>query len=293
MSHNTQLVGNFSKLLAVETRFLCLLTPVVFSAETMAHDMQEENNNAVEQLLMGHPRDAINTLLQAMDIWRIDLISQTSLVSEHNLKNVSGGLSSVPVDGCAMHLYSVDLSHDMDIVEPAFPFRWYGKPIAVANGSEWDDEDRRSRPMNSDLNLVVILYNLAIAYQLDAAQKKNQESNLATGRRSCTAAFESYTSALKVLLYIREREQWSGRDLTQSERLDFGLLHAAIVNNMLFLYSQSADVQGMVACLSVLRQVLSFTCSGLPPCDLEEFTFFHINAILFPNPGSLSLSPAA
>ena len=262
----------------------------------MPLDIQEANNNAVEHLLMGQPRDAIATLLHALDSLKTDLICQLSLAGAGNANlttSFSSSSAQMEVDGSAVHLYSVDLCHDFDIEEPAFPVRWYGKPIAITCDGEWGEEDCQSGPMNHDLNLVVVLYNLAISYQLVDAAPKNQDSNLVRRRMASTNAFEAYTLALQALVPIQERMHLSGRLMAPSERFDFGLLHAAVVNNMLFLYAQRADMQGMSTCLSILRQVLAFSCRGLPPCDAEEFAFFRVNAILYPNPGSLSLSPAA
>lgn len=248
--------------------------------------IQEDNNNAVEQMLMGHPEDAIATLLHCLDTFRVNLRCGDEY------KHLSSASSAMQAGGAHKQLYSVELCSDVEVLEPAFPFRWYGKPIAITSSSEHAEEGTPQVHLDHDLTLAVILFNLGVAYQLKAVQK-HKEPDFGMGRIARTAALDAYTLALSALVTIQDIMHLSGRFLERSERLDFGLLHAATVNNMLFLYAQRADIQGMSTCLALLRRVLSAFCTQLPECDVEEFVLFHLNVILFPNPGSLSLAPAA
>lgn len=249
----------------------------------MISAIQEDNNNAVEQMLLGHPKDAVLTLLNALHSLKVHLASPPS--APYSLMQVD--------DATAKQLYSVELGCELEAGEPAFPFRWYGRPIAIASSMDGtEDANMAKGTLSHDLNAVVILYNLGIAYQLEAARQK-QDADFVVGRLTSTAAFESYTLALRALVTGQENMPCPCNTLSICDRLNFGLLHVAIVNNLLFLYAQSADLEGMSTCLAVLRKILSSVCNGLPESCTEDFALFHHNAILFPTPGSLCLSPAA
>ncbi|CAB9510037.1 expressed unknown protein [Seminavis robusta] len=259
--------------------------------------INDENNIAVEHLLLGRPNEASATLINALDQYKRTCSSIDGLQAQLGQVDNRNDLDTF--------LYSVEMTDEInESAQPVLPFAWYGRPIAIAApDDETIDEDAADAIIvGPEVTVACLLYNLGIAFQLECAQsaivnqaEENAAFPPAPPRRTHQDALHVYMMALQALLSLPP--QRTAQRNTISERLSLGVLHLAIANNLLYVHAQLIDMDGVKTCLAVLRDALARICHGLPQEHMEEFSFFLKNTLLFPsNYGStfsLPLAPAA
>jgi hypothetical protein len=239
--------------------------------------LNDDNNDAVESLLLGRPSEAIATLLGALAKSR-----DTITVPDPSDGNDNAG----PV------LYSVEIVQEIpEAAQPALPFSWYGRPIAISASDDDTSGDMTMSFFSPQIAMAVVLYNVGIAVQLECANPQLRPNN--APRRTRKDAIDAYVMALRALMEVPQLHQPVTLEYL-GDRLSLGLLQVATVNNLLFLYAETLDLVGVSTCLTVIRESLARLCHGLPLEHKKEFNFFLENTILFCGRlDSLSLAPAA
>ena len=237
--------------------------------------INDENNNAVEHLLLGRPSDAVATLLGALEKSR-----NTSELHESN--------------HLERHvLYSVEMTYEIpESEQPALPFLWYGRPIAISSSEDDISGDVAMTVYNPQIALAVILYNIGIAVQLECVYPQCRPKN--APRRTHKDAIDAYVLALIALMAVPQSTQ-PAQLCSLGDRLGVGLLHLATVNNLLFMYAQTVDFTGVTNCLATLSESLAMICHGMPVEHMKEFAIFLQNTFMFPSdtPIRLAMAPAA
>ena len=253
--------------------------------------LDDGNNEAVEQLLTGSPGGAITILLNVLETWRLHKQEAEDApmldVVEHPTDGAGPGFST-------NHelFYTVDLDAALPEPkpDPAFPFQWYGKPIAICTPEEIEETvTEESLCPHDELKLAVVLYNLGIACQLVSVESLGQTS---TGNGPASvAALKMFSLALHVLATCSQDDfpPGSGASLGSQNIV----LHLGIVNNLLFLYAQQADMTGMTVTLEELRSRL-FRVEVTSRQTREDLELFQGNALMFPMGWEgLCVSPAS
>jgi hypothetical protein len=243
--------------------------------------ISDDNNDAVEHLLLGRPSEAIATLLGALAKSR-----NTIIVPEPSDDSHTAG----PV------LYSVEIAYEIpEDAQPALPFSWYGRPIAISASDDDAFDDTAMSFCSPQIAVAVILYNVGVAVQLECANPQLRHKN--APRRSHNHALDAYVMALWALMEVPQLNQPTALE-SLGDKLGLGLLHVALVNNLLFLYAETVDLVNVSTCLTALSDSLAKLCHGLPREHIEEFAPFLQNTMLFHSTtlGSsfrLFLAPAA
>lgn len=252
--------------------------------------LDDGNNDAVEQLLTGSPEDAIPILQHVLERWRLQKTQEQDTPRLDFTKRQHGQAEQ---DFCNSYdyFYTVDIDPGLaePIPDPAFPFQWYGKAIAICTPDEIGEKEmEESLCQNDGLKLAVVLYNLGIACQLVSVHKNGYTCR--GFDHEPMPAFRIYVSALRVLSTYQDDVTVA---VTCSGLALRSQLQLGIVNNLLFLYAQEADLAGMLISLEALRNGLS----GVEISSEETravVELFECNALLFPiGWHGLRVSPAA
>jgi hypothetical protein len=265
------------------------------------------NNRAVELMRDGRSNEAIGTLVGALGTWNAYSEARKKGEDCGNLKvkyqlpeealkedgtastaaiadGGSGGESKVSNDGetnTAKLLQSVKIYDEGEAAQnSSFPFLWYSRAILLSS----------ERVLSERMKIVAVIYNLGVAHQLEALHLETSGDH-GNAKVANLKGFDMYGKALKTLERIHRTCQ------TQTEAFDsvsFEFLHTAIVNNLLYCYSEMHHLEGMSYCLDSLKEIMTSISEEVVSYYREDFQLFQWNAVLdIVSQGGYHLAPAA
>jgi hypothetical protein len=126
---------------------------------------------------------------------------------------------------------------------------------------ESTDEKVLSSEMNRNRTLVVVLYNMALAYHLMGTRDANDQ------KKNLKRSIRYYKMAMEVLR--------RNKDIDEKK-----LMFLAISNNMGNIYSHVFETTRAQSCLESMASVLE-SLSSDPSVDMgDAYTFFHLNVVI-------------
>lgn len=180
---------------------------------------------------------------------------------DHEDQDMQDSDADVLVQSLSIREFPSPLSKESEVQwNEQHAFSVFDRAFIVGSHRE-EEEDALSSALNRDRTSAVVIFNMALAYQLMGMKDANKQG------KNFERALSFYQLAVKVL--------GKSVDIDESK-----LMFLAAANNMGCIYSHSFDAANMQCCLNWMATVLEAQNESMEDEEDDLFSFFHLTVMI-------------